>query len=209
MSKERRDNDHYVTPDWAIRRFLEVYTPSHPGPGRIFDPCAARGELLTTAKEFFPQALFAACDINPQFQGPLSEVTAGAVVVGDFLQHIEVFKQLDLDFVLTNPPYNQAEEFIRGSMEVATVVAMLLRINFLASQKRRNFLAQFRPGVFVLPNRPSFDGDGGDMTEYGWFVFGDKEVAGTLDWLELTPANEIKTANERARLIHADVSEAA
>lgn len=201
----RRENDHYVTPDWAIRRFLEFYTPSSPPPGRILDPCAAQGELLAVTKEFFPSALYAACDINGAFAPALSEATAGAFVTGDFLQSIDVLRRGQFDFIITNPPYNQAEEFIKASLQVAPVVAMLLRINFLASQRRRNFLAEAKPGVYVLPNRPSFTGDGGDMTEYGWFVFGDKHVAGRLDWLELTPAEEIKAANERARLIHAEV----
>lgn len=199
----RRENDHYVTPDWAIRRFLEVYTPSSPPPGRILDPCAAQGELLATTKEFFPAALYAACDINPAFASALAEATAGAVVSGDFLQSLDVLKRCQFDFVITNPPYNLAEEFIKASLEVAPVVAMLLRINFAASQKRRNFLAEARPGIYVLPNRPSFTGEGGDMTEYGWFVFGDPHVAGRIDWLELTPAEEIRAANERARVIHA------
>lgn len=199
---ERRQNDHYVTPDWAIRRFLEFYTPSSPPPGRILDPCAAQGELLATTKEFFPDALYAVCEINPAFADALNEATAGAVVTGDFLQSLDVLKRCQFDFVITNPPYNLAEEFIKAALDVAPVVAMLLRINFVASQKRRNFFAEQKPGIYVLPNRPSFTGDGGDMTEYAWFVFGDSAVAGRIDWLDLTPSEEIRTANERARLIH-------
>lgn len=197
---ERRENDHYVTPDWAIRRFLERY----PAPGgRILDPCAAKGELLTTVKQIFPEALCAACDINPAFRESLMPITAGAVVIGNFLDNVAVLRACEFDFIITNPPYALAEEFIKASLDVAPVVAMLLRINFLASQKRRNFLAAARPAVFVLPNRPSFTGDGGDQTEYAWFVFGDNRFAGQLDWLDLTPAEEIKASNERARLIHA------
>lgn len=200
---ERRENDHYVTPDWAIRRFLERYKPAIGEGVRILDPCAAKGELITAAKPFFPQALFAACEINPAFEAELAEVTSGAALIGNFLENVEVLRQLDIDFVLTNPPYNQAEEFIRASLELggSIEVAMLLRVNFLAGRGRRDFLAGLKPSVFVLPNRPSFTGGGGDMTEYGWFVFGG--VQGHLEILENTPADEISAANKRARLIHA------
>ncbi len=198
----RRENDHYVTPDWAIARFLEVYDSRRFA--RVLDPCAAKGELLTEVQKFVPTALLAACDLNPEFAPPLKAVTQGATIIGDFLQHVDIFKRLDIEIVLTNPPYNQATKFIQASLRVAPVVAMLLRINFLASQKRRDFLAEQRPGIFVLPNRPSFTGGGADQTEYAWFVFGDERVAGRIEWLELTPAEEIKASNQRARVIHAD-----
>lgn len=200
---ERRENDHYVTPDWAIQRFLERYKPAIAANARILDPCAAKGELITAAKPFFPEALFAGCDINPAFELALSAVTDGAVLIGDFLQNIEVLRQLEVDLVLTNPPYSQAEEFIRASLELAPAIeiAMLLRVNFLAGRGRRDFLAGLKPSVFVLPNRPSFTGEGGDMTEYGWFVFGG--VQGHLEILENTSPDEVRAANKRARVIHA------
>jgi hypothetical protein len=205
---ERRANDHYVTPDWSIRRFLEKFEIGREAhlasrPLRILDPCAARGELIVTTRHFFPTALFGACDINPAFGDDLRALTEGATVVGDFLEKTTVLQALQFDIVLTNPPYALAEDFIRASLEVAPVVAMLLRINFLASRKRRNWLRELRPGVFVLPNRPSFTGEGGDMTEYAWMTFGHRPSAGQIDWLELTPAEEIRRSNLRAKRIHA------
>lgn len=200
---ERRALDHYVTPSWCADRFLEKF--SVPA-SRILDPCAARGELITAAQPYFPFAQFAACELNDEYEADLREPTEGAVVIGDFLERFPLFKKVGIDLVLTNPPYAKAEEFIRASLEVAPVVAMLLRINFLASQKRRDWLHQQRPGIFVLPNRPSFTGEGGDQTEYAWFTFGHRESAGQIDWLELTPPEVIKAANDRARLIHAPAS---
>ena len=58
----RRPDDHYVTPEWAIRRLLEAYVPPvlqtsadvnaspQARPMRVLDPCAARGELLVTVE---------------------------------------------------------------------------------------------------------------------------------------------------------------
>src|SRR5687767_7966377 len=136
MSTEgRRENDHYVTPDWAVRRFLEAYqVPTNdaaaPRPLRILDPCAARRELLVQARSFYPTALLAAGEINPDFADDFLQVTDGAAVIGDFFHSVQLFKACDLDWVLTTPPYSLAEEFVRASLEVAPAAALLLRINF-------------------------------------------------------------------------------
>lgn len=196
---DRRTNDHYVTPAWAIQRFLEAYQP--PARGRILDPCAACGELLLSAEKFFPGALFGACEINPKFETSLREVTSAALI-GDFLANVETLKACQFDFVLTNPPYAQAQDFVEAALQVAPTVAMLLRINFLASKRRREWLNKLDPGIFVLPNRPSFTGEGGDQTEYAWFVFGDPVVTGCIFYCELTPPEEIRRANLLAREIH-------
>jgi hypothetical protein len=206
VKSERRANDHYVTPESSIRRFLELYQPPLPKDriGFALDPCAARGELIKTARPLLPGTLWAACEIDSSFESSLVEVVGkDALVMGDFLQRVPLLSRCSLDLVLTNPPYNQAEAFIRGALQVAPVVAMLLRINFLASQKRRDFLASTKPGIFVLPNRPTFNGDGADMTEYAWFVFGDERVAGRIAYCALTPLDEIRRDKERAREIHA------
>ncbi len=196
---ERRENDHYVTPAWSIQRFLEQYRPKDAV--RILDPCAARGELIATARKFLPLSQWAACEINPEFETDLKVITP-AVVIEDFLTQIPLFKACGFDLVLTNPPYALARDFIEAGLEVAPVVAMLLRINFLASRSRRHWLTTKKPGIFVLPNRPSFTGEGGDQTEYAWFVFGDQEVASYIFYCDLTPAEEIRAANKRAREIH-------
>ena len=69
-------------------------------------------------------------------------------------------------------------------MGLSTTVIMLLRINFLSSQKRYDFWQQFPPdGLFVLSKRPSFTGTGTDSQEYAWFVWSDiKELQG-IKWI--------------------------
>jgi len=42
--------------------------------------------------------------------------------------------------VITNPPFSQALEFVQGAMKDGKIVVMLLRLNWLASQKRNRFL---------------------------------------------------------------------
>ena len=86
----------------------------------------------------------------------------------------------------------------------------LLRLNFLGSKKRRNWLAREQPNVYILPDRPCFgptlDKETGDWKrhpktgklklstdsiEYAWFEFG-AHTTGKWTLLDLTPKEEIK-----------------
>jgi len=62
---------------------------------------------------------------------------------------------------------------------------MLLRLNFLASERRQEWMKTDTPDVYVLPNRPSFRGKGSDATEYAWFVW-DTFSTGRIFILDLT-----------------------
>lgn len=78
------------------------------------------------------------------------------------------------DVIVTNPPYSLALEFISHALFVSPNVYMLLRLNFLASQKRSVWFRQHEPSaLFVLSRRPSFTGIGTDATDYAWFYWGD------------------------------------
>ncbi len=78
------------------------------------------------------------------------------------------------DLVVTNPPFTLAMEFVQAALKVLSpsgTCAMLLRLNWLASMKRAEFLSRHCPDVYVLPRRPSFTGGGTDATDYGWFLW--------------------------------------
>jgi hypothetical protein len=71
-----------------------------------------------------------------------------------------------------NPPYTHAEEHIELCMRVAARVVVLLRLNFLGSAKRADWLRAHTPDIAVLPNRPSFHASGRtDSVEYAWFTW--------------------------------------
>jgi hypothetical protein len=89
---------------------------------------------------------------------------------------------------ISNPPFSLAQEFIDLCLQRATHTVMLLRLNFLSSEKRHEFMTNTRPDVYVLPNRPSFVGGGKtDSIEYAWFHW-HPEASGKLRILGLTPA---------------------
>lgn len=79
----------------------------------------------------------------------------------------------DVGLVLTNPPYVLAEQFVRRARRWCpnAELMFLLRLGFLVSKERAKFYAEMgTPDIYVLPNRPSFTGDGKtDGADYAWF----------------------------------------
>lgn len=97
------------------------------------------------------------------------------------------------DVVITNPPYSLAMPVIEQALALETqFIVMLLRLNFLASGGRADFMRTHAPDVYVLPNRPSFSGTGTDSIEYAWFVWHGRRrrARGTVHVLAATSANE-------------------
>lgn len=193
---ERRLDDHYVTPDWAIKRFLEAYKPPA---GTWLDPCAASGELIIQARALRPENQYLAMELRPDAEAALAAVVPGTYYMGDFLS--VNLSPKTVATVITNPPYSLALPFLNKCREVAYVTCFLLRIGFMCGG-RGPYQANARPGLFFLPNRPSFTGDGADASEYAWYVYGDPNVAGRHFMLAETPSEEIRDWNRRARLIH-------
>ena len=172
-----------------------------------FDPCASRGSLIRFVRAARPDLTkWLAMEINPNCAGDLATVTGlpPEAVHGDFLALAKPKTPDKNIFTLSNPPYSLAKEFIEQALSFTERVAYLLRINFLADGRnaRAGFAEKHKPGVFVLPNRPSFNGWGSDGTEYAWFVFGDPAVAGR--WYELgqTSDREIEAWNSAMRKIY-------
>lgn len=106
----------------------------------------------------------------------------GDAAAGDLLAYF--------DGAIGNPPYNLAEAMIRHALEMSRWVAMLLRVGFLGSGDRVPFWSGVGrdPWLRVLPDRPSFDGEGTDSATYGWFIWGDVDLRGDrIEVLDETP----------------------
>lgn len=96
-----------------------------------------------------------------------------------------------LDNIVTNPPYNSAEGFVRAGVQMATQkFALLMRLAFLEGANRANTIFSKTPPnrVWVFSERITFYPAGAvrkgtGTTAYAWFVW-DKNASGTeLKWL--------------------------
>jgi hypothetical protein len=97
-------------------------------------------------------------------------------MIGDFLEAAATERlQKRYAVAITNPPFRLAQGFIDACLKHADTVVMLLRLNYLASKARWEFMSARTPDVYVLPNRPSFTGGGTDSIEYGWFIWGQQQ----------------------------------
>lgn len=95
------------------------------------------------------------------------------------------------DLIIGNPPFKHAEEHVLHMLDLVRPgghVAMLLRMSFLGSKKRGQFLTDHPPAhVDIIRGRPSFSGDGRtDGAEYAVFHWwaGSAGSPPTLGWIE-------------------------
>ena len=141
--------DFYATPEAAFRPLLPYLARLG---GKIWEPACGDSRLVKWMQEF-------------GFDAAGSDLNAGYDFLKDGDRH---------ETILTNPPFSLAMEFCDHARQHAPNVFMLLRLNFLASRKRRDWWRRNPPAaLFVLSERPSFTEDGQtDATDYAWFFWG-------------------------------------
>ena len=154
----RKVNDHYDTPSHTIRSLLNIYRIRYP----VLEPCAGNLAIVNM--------------LNPDVE------TVYSIDIDDqspAKMHCDYLKYqigLSVNTIITNPPFNLAQEIIEKALKDVAEggeVIMLLRLNFLGSQKRKPFWDSAPlKHIYVLSKRPSFTKDGKtDSIEYMWCVF--------------------------------------
>lgn len=162
----RRAQDQYDTPAWCVRSLLD----SVPVLGPVLEPCCGVGNIIRVLQEYDLSGWGIEIDATRAHQA--YESTIWNIYNSDFLEADWVAGRTPAT-VLTNPPYSLAPEFLARSLEWLPrggSVYFLMRLNWL-SPKRNRPIPTFDElaGVYVLPERPSFTGDGKtDATEYAW-----------------------------------------
>jgi hypothetical protein len=205
MSRTKKGNardpfDFYATPHWCVYRLLEEV--NFPTAGYWLEPSAGNGAILYAMHKYSkdhpvftapdPEKTFAV-EIQPDLEEALKAHTPN-IHIGDFLQYDfskHCKKQTKADVCIGNPPYKLALPIIQHAMKQAEVVCFLLRINFLASDARAEWMQENTPDVHVLPNRPKFKNGRSDACEYAWFVWGPNST-GKITILDKTPKSERK-----------------
>jgi len=166
-SDVRRVDDHYETPEWAVRSLLEAVKLQEP----IFDPGAGKG-AITAALLLAGYGNVYGLELDAE-RARLGRDRNLPVYHGDFLVHAKPGSHPRS--IIANPPYSLAQEFIDKALEVVDPfgrVFMLLRMNFLASKTRHEWWRTVGlTSVNVLSRRPSFTNGGSDACDYAWLEF--------------------------------------
>jgi hypothetical protein len=92
----------------------------------------------------------------------------------------ECYFENDFDYVITNPPYNKANEIVPLAYKYANYgIAMLLRLSWLEPTKdRAKFLQENPPdSVIIINPRPRFRSDtkSTDSVTSAWFIWNKEE----------------------------------
>ena len=184
----RRESDYYPTPAWCVHRLLEAL--DLPG-GRWLEPSAGDGAIIRAVNTKREGVKWTAVEVRPECSAQLLDLADHAIA--DFLGASLGLGHFDV--AILNPPFSDAMAFIDRCKPMATWVCALERLNFLEGDARNASLRSDAPDVFVLPNRPSFTGEGTDSIAYAWFVWGPERNRreSRIVLLPLTPAAERKT----------------
>jgi hypothetical protein len=159
-SPGRNEHDFYPTPPSATEALLSVERFN----GEIWE-CACGDGAISKVLEAYGYKVRSS-DLVDRGYG-LSPV--------DFLR---ITNKKSVANVVTNPPYSLAEEFVRMALDVSSnKVAMLLKLTFLESEKRRRMFESTplaRVHVFskrlTLMRNGAVAGSGG-MIAFAWFVW--------------------------------------
>lgn len=158
--------DWFATPPFAARAGAELIREIDPDARSAWEPACGDGIMASCIVPYFNLVL--ATDIEPQGYGDRC----------DFLDAYGARE--DIDWVITNPPFKHAAEFVRLGMERARRgVAVLCRLAFLETVARYPLHFDGQPGLAVLapfcervpmqlgPWAP----DCSTATAYAWFVY--------------------------------------
>jgi hypothetical protein len=172
--------DDFPTPPWATRALLEhviAYAGSFQRMSCLEPACGA-GYMARPLQECF--GTVRAADIYPYGFGRVADFLTAPIDANS------------VDWVITNPPFRLAEEFIKRALSAAKRgVAILTRTVFIESVGRHQelfeptpptMLAQFAERVPMVKGR--LDPEATTATAYAWIVW-DKDAKGPtrLTWV--------------------------
>jgi hypothetical protein len=167
----RNEADFYVTPEWAVNTLLDNFEIEDE---EILEPCAGDGAIIRAlVKRYGNKKYYTAIEIRDEHNNLLK---AGVDRVYNQLDFLKIGGPVNPKeaTIITNPPYSIAQEIIEHCFELYPEddIVMLLRLNFLGSQRRREFWEKHPvKQIYVLSKRPSFTAKGTDSCEYAWFVW--------------------------------------
>ena len=148
-STGRRQSDFYPTPPEvtvALMDFLKI-----PQTKIIWEPACGDGRMVDALKSM------------------------GYQVIGTDIRYGDDFLTTPLiscDWIITNPPFYLAENFIERCIEHRKPFALLLKSQYWNAARRKRLFDEARPDwILPLTWRPDFTGKGQAMMDMSWCVW--------------------------------------
>jgi hypothetical protein len=170
---DKKDNvSDFPTPCWATRALMAYVLNNINSQELIaWEPSCNRGYMVKPLREFFAHVV--ATDLHDYGQN----------LKLDFLTVSKAEIPHPVHWIVSNPPYHIAQDFIMKALEISDMgVAMLVRTNFLEGQKRFNQLFRYLPPTVIaqfverVPMvKGRYDPKASTATSYAWLVW-DKRV---------------------------------
>lgn len=156
--------DFFPTPPWATRALIEYVLCEDLSQQSCLEPACGAGDMVRPLTEYFNRV-------------------EGRDIFDYGFGSIEDYRETNInekwDWIITNPPFNLAEEFIKISLEKSKLgCAFLVRTTFIESIGRYNRLfsesppeifAQFSERVPMVKGR--LDPTASTATGYCWLVW--------------------------------------
>jgi len=172
--------DNFPTPPWATRALIEhiIRDKTVLRSQTVLEPACGEGHMAKVLTEYFGSVK--ASDVYPYGYGEVADFVSAPYQVSQF------------DWVITNPPFRLAEDFIVKGLSLARVgVAILARTVFIESVGRYerifkdnppSVFAQFTERVPMVKGR--LDRKASTATGYAWLVW-DKtsRYKASLGWI--------------------------
>lgn len=161
--------DFFPTPPWATRALFVHVVPD--AGGVAWEPAAGEGHMAEVLREQF--AVVRASDVFDYGRG--YEIGSFVGECHDVIDGTHGWP----DWVITNPPFNLAVQFVERALgEAWQGVAMLMRSTWIESADRYERLFRDRPPAIVAPFvervpmvKGRWDPKASTATSYSWFVW--------------------------------------
>lgn len=161
------DPDFYPTPIWAARAGAELVKLFDPKARTCWEPACGAGHMVHALRDYFDHVW--ASDAYPYDGNAVLDFVAAGVGLPD------------ADWIVTNPPFILAEEFIRLAYARARRgVAMLLRAAAMETVARFNLMSPggdcpltvFAPFAERVPmHKGRWEPDGTTAAFYAWLIW--------------------------------------
>lgn len=175
----KKNKDFYPTPAWATRALVE----NEPFKGPIWEPACGDGVMV---KELKKRNIVHGTDLHNHGYGD------GIRSKTDFLEATAM--PHGCVNIVTNPPYNLADEFVLHALKLAPrKVAFLLRISYLEGiWRQKNLFKRYPPvRIWVFSERITFyqkgaARKGSGTLAYAWFIWEKSHQGSTrIRWFPL------------------------